>query len=67
MCDYNERRMANGKLKAEQIRATGAAVVVTLYHDCVDQVSQLNVSFKMGIQVKALGDLVAEAFVMQAN
>lgn len=65
MSEYNERRMAIGKLKAEQIRATGAKIVVTPCHNCVDQLMQLNVTFKLNVKIMTLGEIVADALVME--
>ena len=64
MSEYNERRMAIGKLKADQIKATGADIVVTPCHNCVDQLTQLNVTFKLGVQIKTLAEIVADALVI---
>ncbi|MCD4737111.1 MAG: (Fe-S)-binding protein [Bacteroidales bacterium] len=65
MSEYNERRMKIGKLKAEQIRKTGAEVVVTPCHNCVDQLLQLNVTFKLNIQIKTVAEIVADAIVLE--
>jgi len=64
MSEYNERRMAIGELKAEQIRASGAKIVVTPCHNCVDQLTQLNVTFKLNVKIMTLGEIVADAIVM---
>jgi Fe-S oxidoreductase len=65
MSEYNERRMKIGELKAEQIRKTGAKIVATPCHNCVDQLSQLNVTFKLGVQIKTLAEIVADALVLE--
>jgi Fe-S oxidoreductase len=49
MSEYNERRLSSGKIKADQIQATGAKIVITPCHNCVDQISQLNQIYKLGI------------------
>jgi hypothetical protein len=67
MSEYNERRMAIGKIKAEQIRATGATIVATPCHNCVDQLTQLNATFKLGIQIKTLGEIVADVLVLESS
>jgi len=61
MGEYNERRLKTGKLKAEQIKATGAQVVITPCHNCVDQLMQLNATYKLGIQIKTVAEIVADA------
>ena len=65
MSEYNDRRMKIGGIKAEQIKKTGASVVVSPCHNCVDQLMQINSSFKLGIQVKTLAEIVAEALVLE--
>lgn len=67
MSEYNGRRLSIGKLKAEQIKATGAEIVATPCHNCVDQLSQLNVEFKLGLQIKTLGEIVADALVLPSE
>jgi Fe-S oxidoreductase len=64
MSEYNERRLKIGKIKAEQIKATGAKVVATPCHNCVDQLSQLNHTYKLGVKIKTLAELVADAIVL---
>jgi hypothetical protein len=64
MGEYNERRMKIGKLKADQIRKTGARIVATPCHNCVDQLIQLNITFKLGVQVKTMAEIVADALVL---
>ncbi len=65
MSEYNERRLKIGKIKADQIKATGAKVVVTPCHNCVDQLSQLNHTYKLGVKIKTIAELVADALVME--
>ncbi|MFH1160408.1 MAG: (Fe-S)-binding protein, partial [bacterium] len=64
MSEYNERRMKVGEIKAEQIRKTGAKIVVTPCHNCVDQLIQLNVTYKLGIQIKTLAEIVSDALII---
>lgn len=61
MSEYNERRMATGKLKVDQIRATGAEIVVTPCHNCVDQLMQICIANKLNVQIKTIAELVADA------
>jgi Fe-S oxidoreductase len=67
MSEYNERRMRIAEIKAEQIRKTGAKIVVTPCHNCVDQLAQINTSFKLGVQVKTLAEIVADALILDKN
>ena len=64
MSEYNERRMKTGGIKAEQISKTGAKIVVSPCHNCVDQLSQINFAFKLNIQVKTLAEVVADALIL---
>lgn len=64
MSEYNERRMKIGKMKADQIKNTGAAIVVTPCHNCVDQLIQLNVYYKLNVQIKTLAEIVADALII---
>jgi Fe-S oxidoreductase len=61
MSEYNERRMKVGSLKADQIRATGAEVVVTPCHNCVDQLSQICIANKLNVQIKTIAEIVADS------
>lgn len=67
MSEYNERRLKIGQLKADQIRKTGAKIVATPCHNCVDQLQQLNVTFKLGVQIKTLAEIVADALEIEEN
>jgi Fe-S oxidoreductase len=65
MSEYNERRMKIAEIKAEQIRKTGAKVVVTPCHNCVDQLMQIDAKFKLGVKVKTLAEVVADAIILE--
>lgn len=67
MSEYNERRMKIAEIKADQIRKTGAKVVVTPCHNCVDQLSQINFHFKLGVEIKTIAEVVADAIVLNDN
>jgi len=64
MSEYGERRVLSGKIKADQIRATGAKIVATPCHNCADQLLELNKHYKLGIEVMAVVELVYNALVM---
>lgn len=67
MSEYNERRIKAGEIKAEQIRKTGAKVVVTPCHNCVDQLTQINHTYKLGVKIKTIAELVADALLLENN
>jgi len=61
MSEYGDRRVQSGRIKAEQIRATGAKIVATPCHNCADQLLELNKHYKLGIEVQAVCELVFNA------
>jgi len=65
MSEYNERRMKIAEIKTEQIRKTGAAIVATPCHNCVDQLIQIDNKFKLGVKIKTLAEIVADAIVLE--
>jgi Fe-S oxidoreductase len=65
MTRYAKRRLAAGRIKADQIRATGAKVVVAPCHNCIDQLSELNREYHLGVEVKTLAEIVAEVLVVR--
>lgn len=64
MSEYNERRLKIGEIKANQIRATGANVVITPCHNCVDQLMQINHTYNLNVEIKSLAEVVADAIVL---
>lgn len=64
MREYTERRLGAGKLKAQQIRATGAKLVITPCHNCLEQLREINRHYQLGVEVKGLSELVAEALIL---
>jgi len=65
MSEYTPRRLRSGKVKADQLAATGAKIVVTSCHNCVDGLGDVIKHYKLGMEVKQLVDLVADALVME--
>ena len=64
MTRFAKRRLESGKIKADQIRATGAKIVVAPCHNCIDQLSELNKEYKLGVEIKTVSEMVAEALVI---
>lgn len=64
MSEYTPRRLKSAKVKADQLTATGAKIVVTSCHNCVDGLSDLIKHYKLGMQVTQLVNLVANALVV---
>lgn len=64
MGEFNERRIASGKIKADQIKNTGAEIVATPCHNCIDQLMGLNNEYKLGVEIKTIGEIVADALIL---
>jgi sulfur relay (sulfurtransferase) DsrC/TusE family protein len=64
MTEYRNWRLEAAKVKAEQIKATGAKVVATSCHNCIDQLSEINRHYKLGVKVVNTCELVANAIVL---
>jgi Fe-S oxidoreductase/CheY-like chemotaxis protein len=65
MSEYTPRRLKSGKVKADQLKATGAKIVVTSCHNCVDGLTDLIRHYKLDMQVTQLVNLVANALVVE--
>ncbi|MBW2107057.1 MAG: (Fe-S)-binding protein [Deltaproteobacteria bacterium] len=63
---YEQERLAYGRKKVDQLKATGASLVVVSCHTCYDQFYKaLRLTYGMeNLQVKYLWAMVAEAIVM---
>ncbi len=64
MSEYTPRRLKSAKIKADQLTATGAKIVVTSCHNCVDGLTDLIRHYKLGMEVTQLVNLVANALVV---
>ena len=64
MSEYAPRRLKSAKTKAEQLKATGAKIVCTSCHNCVDGLFDLIRHYKLDMEVKLLVSLVANALVV---
>ncbi len=61
--DTLDFRMKSAKVKVDQVESTGAKILATACENCHTQLSNLNDHYKMGIQVKFLSSMVADALV----
>ena len=64
MGEYAPRRLQSAKVKADQLRATGARIVVTSCHNCVDGLTDLIKHYKLDMEVKQLVNLVYSAMTV---
>ncbi len=64
MAEYRPRRLKSAKIKADQLNATNANIVVTSCHNCVDGLNDLIGHYKLEMEVTQLVNLVANALVL---
>ena len=64
MSEYTPERLKSAKIKADQLKATGAKVVVTSCHNCVDGLTDVIRHYKLGMKVAQLVNLTAGALVI---
>ncbi len=62
--DMVQTRMKAGRPKVEQIRQSGAKWVVTACENCKTQLDDLNQHYELGVEIKGVVDLVAEALIV---
>lgn len=62
--DIQPKRIAKGKLKAEQIRNTGAKIVVTPCHNCYDQLNDIIKNYQLDVKLSHVHHLVSKALVL---
>jgi Fe-S oxidoreductase len=63
MSEFAKDRIAAGKVKADQIQATGAEIVATSCHNCLDQLDEIRRHYKLKVKVQNLSELTAAAIV----
>jgi Fe-S oxidoreductase len=64
MTRFAKRRIEAGKIKADQIKDTRAKIVASPCHNCIDQLLELNKHFHLGVKIKTVCEMVAEALVI---
>ena len=65
MSEYTPRRLKSGIVKANQLKETGAAYVVTSCHNCVDGLTDVIRHYELDMKVTQLVNLVANAIVIE--
>ena len=56
--------MDSGKVKAEQIRETGAKILVVPCHNCFDQIRDLNKEYDLGLKVVHFKTIIPEIMII---
>jgi Fe-S oxidoreductase len=64
MPEFSPRRIAAGKVKADEIRATGANVVLQSCHNCTDQLKEIIDHYHINAKVMNLAELLSPALVL---
>jgi Fe-S oxidoreductase len=64
MAEYKPLRMEVAELKAEQLKATGAKLVCTICHNCVDGLTDVIKHYELDMKVVQIIELVANALVI---
>jgi len=65
MEEWRDMRLTAGKPKADQIKATGAKVVIASCDNCRHQLNELNEHYDLGVQVFGVAELVANALTKE--
>jgi Fe-S oxidoreductase len=61
--DTLDFRMKSAKVKVDQVNATGAKILATACENCHSQLNNLNDHYHMGLEVKFLSSMIADALV----
>jgi Fe-S oxidoreductase len=61
--DTLDFRMKSAKVKVDQVKATGAKILATACENCHTQLSDLNSHYGMGVEVKFLSSMIADALI----
>jgi Fe-S oxidoreductase len=64
MAEYRPLRLEVARIKADQLRATGAKLVCTMCHNCVDGLNDVIKHYKLPLRVVQVLELVSNALVL---
>ncbi len=64
MAEYRPLRLEAAKIKAEQLKATGAKFVCTMCHNCVDGLTDVIKHYKLDMKVIQILELVERALIL---
>ncbi|MBF0476429.1 MAG: (Fe-S)-binding protein [Deltaproteobacteria bacterium] len=62
--EMKKYRLQSGKIKAEQIRETGAKIIFVPCHNCIDQIRDLNKEYNLGVKAIHFKEAIAELMVI---
>jgi len=61
--DTLDFRMKSARVKVDQVNDTGARILATACENCHAQLDNLNAHYKMGVEVKFLSSMIADALI----
>jgi Fe-S oxidoreductase len=61
--EYNPRRRELSKIKADQLRRTGAKVVATSCPNCMDGIAELVGEYNLDLKIQSVSELVSQALI----
>jgi Fe-S oxidoreductase len=64
MAEYRPLRLEAARIKADQLRATGAKLVCTMCHNCVDGLTDVIKHYKLSLRVVQVLELVSNALIV---
>ena len=64
MAEYKPLRLESARIKADQLRATGAKLVCTMCHNCIDGLTDVIKHYKLDMKVVQVLDMVANALLI---
>ena len=62
--EMKKHRLASGRVKADQIRETGAKIVLVPCHNCIDQIRDLIAEYKIDAKAVHFKEVIAEHMVI---
>jgi Fe-S oxidoreductase len=65
--DTLDFRMKSARVKADQVNDTGARILATACENCHAQLDNLNDHYKMGVEVKFLSSMIADALIQDVQ
>lgn len=62
--EMKKHRLKSGRIKAEQIRETGAKIVFVPCHNCIDQIRDLSNEYNLGIKAIHFKEAISELMLI---
>jgi Fe-S oxidoreductase len=62
--ELEEFRLKTGEIKADQIKKSGASIIVSPCENCRLQLDSLNTKYELGLKINSLMEFVADNLVV---